>query len=454
MIQYPEIKSLIESFVNDYLGGSKINANNLGQMMSKIIDLIKDNLMTNITNIIKKFANDDEILYEIIEQLTQYLSLENVNENDKMFLKNLINEIIPELLNTDIYKRKILNRLVKQLSKHANNFDILNPKLWLKHAIDEFKSALSFRDALVMANLIGENKVINGEKLVKLINLILGKSKNPDSLLYKALRNINNDKDESKRSNMKTLNDMIKNSIFSNPKPIGDQSDPDNILAPFDPLSTIDTIFKLLAKEIDNEASKIPNYYNSYKIRSQGEAYKASYRWIVTLQLALFEMFGRETLVSERDNVKWYQLTKVSLYSGIRSILWEIQEGTNLKSIPGVANKFSGMQRYYTNEKIRREFTNYVQKKNKNKYHYYDEDNYTPDSITYLIVTSGYNKSENHLLKPFKYKVTENGETHSISKKDYILMTIKEGGFGKFMKLNNVNSSCEWSHLNENSEWE
>ena len=454
MIQYPEIKSLIESFVNDYLGGSKINANNLGQMMSKIIDLIKDNLMTNITNIIKKFANDDEILYEIIEQLTQYLSLENVNENDKMFLKNLISEIIPELLNTDIYKRKILNRLVKQLSKHANNFDILNPKLWLKHAIDEFKSALSFRDALVMANLIGENKVINGEKLVKLINLILGKSKNPDSLLYKALRNINNDKDESKRSNMKTLNDMIKNSIFSNPKPIGDQSDPDNILAPFDPLSTIDTIFKLLAKEIDNEASKIPNYYNSYKIRSQGEAYKASYRWIVTLQLALFEMFGRETLVSERDNVKWYQFTKVSLYSGIRSILWEIQEGTNLKSIPGVANKFSGMQRYYTNEKIRREFTNYVQKKNKNKYHYYDEDNYTPDSITYLIVTSGYNKSENHLLKPFKYKVTENGETHSISKKDYILMTIKEGGFGKFMKLNNVNSSCEWSHLNENSEWE
>lgn len=454
MIQYPEIKSLIESFVNDYLGGSKINANNLGQMMSKIIDLIKDNLMTNITNIIKKFANDDEILYEIIEQLTQYLSLENVNENDKMFLKNLINEIIPELLNTDIYKRKILNRLVKQLSKHANNFDILNPKLWLKHAIDEFKLALSFRDALVMANLIGENKVINGEKLVKLINLILGKSKNPDSLLYKALRNINNDKDESKRSNMKTLNDMIKNSIFSNPKPIGDQSDPDNILAPFDPLSTIDTIFKLLAKEIDNEASKIPNYYNSYKIRSQGEAYRASYRWIVTLQLALFEMFGRETLVSERDNVKWYQFTKVSLYSGIRSILWEIQEGTNLKSIPGVANKFSGMQRYYTNEKIRREFTNYVQKKNKNKYHYYNEDNYTPDSITYLIVTSGYNKSENHLLKPFKYKVTENGETHSISKKDYILMTIKEGGFGKFMKLNNVNSSCEWSHLNENSEWE
>ncbi|WP_405311416.1 hypothetical protein LQ356_02990 [Metamycoplasma faucium] len=454
MIQYPEIKSLIQSFVNDYLGGSKINANNLGQMMSKIIDLIKDNLMTNITNIIKKFANDDEILYEIIEQLTQYLSLENVNENDKMFLKNLINEIIPELLNIDIYKRKILNRLVKQLSKHANNFDILNPKLWLKHAIDEFKSALSFRDALVMANLIGENKVINGEKLVKLINLILGKSKNPDSLLYKALRNINNDKDESKRSNMKTLNDMIKNSIFSNPKPIGDQSDPDNILAPFDPLSTIDTIFKLLAKEIDNEASKIPNYYNSYKIRSQGEAYKASYRWIVTLQLALFEMFGRETLVSERDNVKWYQLTKVSLYSGIRSILWEIQEGTNLKSIPGVANKFSGMQRYYTNEKIRREFTNYVQKKNKNKYHYYNEDNYTPDSITYLIVTSGYNKSENHLLKTFKYKVTENGETHSISKKDYILMTIKEGGFAKFMKLNNVNSSCEWSHLNENTEWE
>ena len=452
--EYPEIRSLIEAFVNDYLSGTKIIADNLGQMISKIINLISVNLTNNITNIINKFSKDDEVLLEIVKQLFNYLNLENIDDSDELFAKNLISEIIPELLKTDIYKRKILNRLVKQLSKHANDFDILNPNLWLKEAIKEFKSALSFRDSLVMSTLIGEDKVINGEKLVKLINLILGKSKNPDSLLYNLLRNINMDKDLSKRTNMKTLNDMISNSIFNSPKPIGDENDPDNILAPFDPLTIIDTIFKLLGKEIDNEANKNPNFYNSYKIRSKTEPYKATYRFLVSMQLALFEMFGRETLMSERDNVAWYQLTKVSLYSGRRSLLWEIQEGTNLKSIPFIANKFSGMQKYFTNEKIRKEFTNYVQKQKGNKYHYYNEDNYGPDSITYLLVSSGYNEKENHLLKPFKYKVSENGEINSISKKDYILMTIKEGGFGKFMKLNNINSSCEWSHLNENTEWE
>ena len=72
----------------------------------------------------------------------------------------------------------------------------------------------------------------------------------------------------------------------------------------------------------------------------------------------------------------------------------------------------------------------------------------------YLTVTSGYNDNEKGLLKPFKFKVKENGNINEVSKKEYILMTIKAGGFGHFMKLNNAKSISKWSGLNKNTEWE
>ncbi|SGA02383.1 Uncharacterised protein [Mycoplasmopsis arginini] len=45
-------------------------------------------------------------------------------------------------------------------------------------------------------------------------------------------------------------------------------------------------------------------------------------------------------------------------------------------------------------------------------------------------------------LTKFKYKVRENGPEYEISKKDYILLTLKEGGYGKFMKMNDRQSSA------------
>ncbi|WP_258456674.1 hypothetical protein [Metamycoplasma hominis] len=80
---------------------------------------------------------------------------------------------------------------------------------------------------------------------------------------------------------------------------------------------------------------------------------------------------------------------------------------------------------------------------------YYNEENYGPESITYLIATSGYNKSESSKLKNVNFKVKEDGKPNEVSKKEYILMTIKEGGYRKFMNMNNKTSINKWSGLDK-----
>ncbi|MDC8914254.1 hypothetical protein PR250_00860, partial [Metamycoplasma hyosynoviae] len=458
VINYEEIKALITSFVNDFIGGEKLEATSFSELLSKIIDKIKPNLTDNLTKIANKFAQDDELLNEVLGELINFLKLENVTDEDKSFLKDLTSKLLVEFIKTDLYKKKLLNRTLTQFSNYAKEFDINKPQKWINDAIEKIKSAFSMTDALFIANYIGEDKIINGEKLVKLINLLLGKSKNPDSIIFNALRSLNQDPDENKRTNLASLNKIISEQISFKPKPIGDPNDPDNITVSIDPLTTINTIFKLLAQEVNKESQRISGYNDHYKIRSKQEAYKATYRLLVTTKLALFEMFGRETKTSDRDRSTG--ITSVTLYKGTRAILWEIQEGTNLKAIPFISSKFSGMQRYFTNEKIRREFTNYCIEEHSSwfglhkTWTYYEEDNYTPDAIAYIITSSGYHSSENHLLKPFKYKVTEDGTSNSISKKEYILLTIKEGGFGKFMKLNNTKSLSKWSGLHSTTEWE
>ena len=72
----------------------------------------------------------------------------------------------------------------------------------------------------------------------------------------------------------------------------------------------------------------------------------------------------------------------------------------------------------------------------------------------YLITSSGYHPSESSKLTKFKYKVSEDGKPYEVTKKEYILMTIKEGGFGKFMKLNNQRSKSTWSGLSDTTEYD
>jgi len=141
----------------------------------------------------------------------------------------------------------------------------------LNDAIEKIKSAFSFNDVLVLSELVGEDKPINETALVKLINLVFGKSNFNDSVIYNALRNLNNNSDESKRSNMKTLNSSVSNalgSIFKSSKAT-DKDDPDNIDYSADVLKLLDTIYKLLAKAYNNDKDAISS---TYKVRAQSEA--------------------------------------------------------------------------------------------------------------------------------------------------------------------------------------
>ncbi|AWX69547.1 hypothetical protein [[Mycoplasma] anseris] len=457
VVNYNETKNIIDTLINDFMAGSKVTeASNFGELLSKIILKIKDNLKQNITNVILKFAQDDEIINIIIDNLVQFMKLENITPDDKTFLATLIKDLIPELTKTELYQRKFLNRTIVQLAKHAKDFDIANPSKWLQDAFDQVTSVFSFNDVLVIIPLIGDNRVVTGDKLVKLINIFFGKSNFENSVLYNALRNLNQDPDVSKRTTMKYLNDQISNTIKNAFKPgaTGDTSDPDNITVSVDIFRTIDTLYKMMANQLNQAIKRTPGANDNYHIRAKLPEYQAMYRFTNVINFALFEMFGRETLVSQRDSNGF-----INLYSGVRSILWELQEGTNIKAIPGLSSKFAGMQ-YYLEEKYRREMNNYIidyhweWSKFKYVYDYYNEDNYGPDSIMYLIVSSGYNEKEKNKLKPFKFKISKNGQPNEISKKEYILLTLKEGGFAKFMALNNQKSISKWSHLKNTTKFE
>ncbi|TPR54321.1 SGNH/GDSL hydrolase family protein [Metamycoplasma neophronis] len=447
-IDYPEVKKLISSLVNDFFAGEKIKSTNLGDLISKIILKIKDNLKTNITNFILSASKDKEIVGAVVGDIMKYLKLDEATEDDKEFLISLIQELLPEIVKTEYFSRKVLNRSITWVAKYAESFDIQNATKWLQDAIEKIKSGFSMNDVTLIAQFIGSDKIINGTKLVKLINILFGKSNFEDSVVFNGLRNINMAKDPKTRSNMKTLNDMVGSaisSLFNSNKNSNNNDDPDNITPSVDYLALMNTIYKILSEAYYAD----PNAKNpSFKLRSQSEAWKAVYRFNVAIDWALFEMFGRETLEKNREPGKWYN-TSVSLYSGTRAILWELQEGTNIKAIPGVSSKFSGMAYYFKEDDIRRQFTNYLIS-DRSRWTYYNEANYTPASIIYLIVTSGYNDSEKDLwLSNFKYKVTEDGQPNTITKREYILRTLKEGGYAKFMNLNNVKSVSSWSGLDK-----
>ncbi|WP_373441050.1 hypothetical protein, partial [Metamycoplasma equirhinis] len=117
-------------------------------------------LKANVTKIITKFSQDQEIVNILIEEFVKYLSLENVNDDDKKFLSDFIGKVVPKFLETEIYKRKILNRLVTKFAENAKSFSLQKPGEWVTSAIKEFASVLSATDVLVAAELIGKDKVI------------------------------------------------------------------------------------------------------------------------------------------------------------------------------------------------------------------------------------------------------------------------------------------------------
>ncbi|ENY69327.1 Hypothetical protein, predicted lipoprotein [Metamycoplasma auris 15026] len=446
-------KDLIKNVIDDFLSKKEIKENKSSEILNKVLERVSNKINGDIPNLIKNLSSDDKLMENIASSLIDFLGLKDTNEQDKKFLSELLKKILENLANNNYLKTKIVKRTTQHLTDYSKKFEIKEPFKWIIDAIDKIKSGFSLSDLNILGELVGEDKPINGENLVKLVNLLFGKSDFTNSLLYKTLRNINMNPDVSKRTNMKTLNDAVGNAIsgifsFNRGSNSSDSNDPHNMTPSLDALKFADDIFKI----IYGEYSKKTKDKKDFKEKSQTNEWKAVYRLKVAIDFLVFEMFGRETETKDRDN--W---SKVNLYSGTRALLWELQEGTNLKWIPGVGNKFYGMAGYFKDLNERRQFTNYLKDETSGflgfgkKYVYFTEDDYGPESITYIITSSGYNEKEKeqHLKDfKFKYSVDEKEKSKRISKKEYILLTLKEGGYGKFMKLNSKKSESKWSGLN------
>lgn len=453
-IEKPAFKQTLNDLIIEILSGSKIaNTNTAGEAINKTLAKLSEKLKENIDKIFKELIQDNEIMKIIINSMVEYLKLENVTEDDKQLLKDVVVDIFNDLVKTDYYKKKIIKRTIDHFTNFSKNFSILEPTKWLTDALEKIKLGFGLGDAKIIGEFIGKTKAINGPRLVKLVNLIFGKSNFENSFIYNSLRNINMNENKTKRTTMKDLRKMASiNNLNTQPTPPA-ADDPDNISPDLDPLVLLNSIFSLLWDQYSISDAK--NDSLSFKKRSQTEEWKAVYRIQVAMNFAIFEMFGRETLEKQRENGGF---TELNLYSGGRAILWELQEATNLKLVPGIASKFSGMQRFFKPTDHLRQFTNYLIEEKKglffSSYIFFEEKNYGPESINYIIVSSGYNEGEESKLKNFKYKVTEDGQENAISKKEYILLTLKEGGYGKFMAINNKTSKSIWSGLNKVKEGE
>ncbi|WP_427902792.1 hypothetical protein [Metamycoplasma alkalescens] len=443
VIENKYFNELISDIITDFLAGKKIESNNIGSIISKILENVSSKLNNDIVNIVKKFTLDEKLINELVTDLIEFLSLEKTNEEDKEFLGKLIKEIINYLAETSYFKTKIIKRTTDFLVSYSKEFDITKPFQWIVDFSEKIKSGFTNSDLNILGELIGDSKPINSENLIKIINLVFEKSNFENSILYKMLRNINMNPEISKRTNMDTLNAQTKiSNIFNrngNSKP--DQTDPNNITPGLDILKLADDIFRML----HNEYKKVEEL--NFKEKIETNEWKAVYRLKVAIDFIIFEIFGRETLTDKREDVKWWQFNKLSLYTGTRAILWEVQEGTNIRAIPFLSSKFSGMQAYFKKQDDRRQFTNYAIS-NKGGWKYFEEDNYGPESITYIITSSGYSHEEKDKLKPINFQVDEQNK-EKISKKEYVLLTLKEGGYAKFMKLNKRKSKSTWSGLDK-----
>ncbi|ACF07306.1 SGNH/GDSL hydrolase family protein [Metamycoplasma arthritidis] len=443
------LKEIIKKVLEKGLFGGELKGEKLGEVISDFISKIKSEIGESITSLVKKLLEDNDLVDFVWNKLKDILVLENTDEQDKTFAIELIKELAKKMLDDEFFKTKVIKGMLTEVENGVKKFDMASGLSWLNETWKNIQNFFTFNDAFVLAKYIGDgDKPINGEKLVKLLNLILGKANFEKSPIYNLLRNINQDPDKSKRTNMQTLNRFI-NEGNSDSGGKDKNKNENDVNQSVDYLRIVDTFYKLLTSEFNKDEN---NKNPEFKVRSQTESYKALYRFVTLVNYSIFEAFGRETLTQDRE--KGF----ITLYKGTRAILWELQEGTNLKWIPYINSKFQGMQRYLTDAKIRNEFNNYYIKYESkwffsSTYTYYEEENYTPDSIMYLINSSGYNEKEQDKLKPFKYKVTENGAENDISKKEYVLLTIKEGGYGKFMKLNNATSKSSYSGLDKVKEW-
>ncbi|MBN0919267.1 SGNH/GDSL hydrolase family protein [[Mycoplasma] gypis] len=417
------------------------------KFLSLFIRHKKDSIKELIKNSINTFVSNKENRDNLVRQLFKYMNLEQTTQDDVDLVSNIINGILPKLLSHNWFENKVLNRAFWWLDKKALEFDLKNPTKWINDAFLKVKSGITPDDLTIILEWMGDEdgKVIKSQEFMKLINLFFGKSNFENSLLFNGLRNLNMDEDHSKRTSKKDLDAITGNNLIEvikkatakkESKPPADENPDYWVQAPGSVIDIISKGFELLAKAYND--AKISESYWMFAERRKRPEWQAIYRYLVMVEYAVFEMYFRETNANERENGFIGMM-----YSKI-AIMWTILE--DKASVINV-NKFLGGK--ISNAKIRNEFVDYYNDYSWWKgYKYPDENTYKPDSIIYIISTSGYKDGDPEAKKVdlnINFAIDKAGT--KLTKREYILKTIKAGGWAEFMNASNKQSGNVYSEL-------
>ncbi|MCU4117186.1 SGNH/GDSL hydrolase family protein [Mycoplasma zalophi] len=442
----------------------------LPKLISLIIEHEKDAIIKLLKGTLTEFFKKKENADNVTKLIFKFMKLENTNDQDINLLSGVLQKLVPKLLNNDWFNKKILLRSFWWLSKKALEFKIEQPTKWISDAFAKVMSVIGEGDIGVILDFVGDEAqhAITSLEFTQLINLFFEKSNFEDSLLYNGLRNLNTDPDKTKRTNKKDLDNMVGNSVWEaigkliaiKPKaaPVPSDENPEYMVSSDKTaLDILDKVYKTISKVYWQQ--KLPEDAAGYSQRRQNFAYKALYRVYTTVNYAVFQMYFRETTDSEREQkfIRWWFGS-----TGNPPILWILLEDNVL----GVKRLNKTLKASFESPRdiwpIRNElnvYAHYLKANFTERDYYANEQNYKPDDIIYILTTSEFpdndpNKSKYSSDVKFGPQINKG---KPLSKKEYVLWTIREGSWGRFMNeaqetsLNIISGFAEWQ--NKGSWW-
>ncbi|MBU4690860.1 GDSL-type esterase/lipase family protein [Mycoplasma zalophi] len=477
LVSYKSIETFTNKIANDVLKTDvkKWKEYNDGKdstlpnLISLIIEHEKDAIIKLLKDTLTEFFNKKENADNVTKLIFKFMKVENTNDQDVKLLSDVLQKLVPKLLNNDWFNKKILLRSFWWLSKKALEFKIEQPTKWISDAFAKVMSAIGEGDIGVILDFVGDDAqhAITSLEFTKLINLFFEKSNFENSLLYNGLRNLNTDPDKSKRTNKKNLDDMVGNSVWEaigkltaiKPKaaPAPSDENPDYMVSSNKTaLDILDKVYKTISKVYWQQ--KLPENAAGYSKRRQNFAYKALYRVYTTVNYAVFQMYFRETTDSEREQkfIRWWFGS-----TGNPPILWILLEDNVL----GLKRLNKTLKASFESPRdiwpIRNElnvYAHYLKANAFEKDYYANEQNYRPDDIIYILTTSEFPDNDPNKKKysPYVKFGTKINNGKNLTKKEYVLWTIREGSWGKFMNaagetsLNVISGFAEWKN---NGSW-
>ncbi|WP_438341764.1 SGNH/GDSL hydrolase family protein [Mycoplasma sp. 3341] len=461
------VRQLLSDFFTSDLKTWKEYTSGDEQSLQKVLSLLIKHEQTPVKTFIKDtlltFIGKEENRRIFSKAVFKVMKLDNTTDDDITTFSTFIQRVLPQIINTNWFENKILNRSFWWLQKEALNFNIFKPTEFITSAMNKVISRIPIDDITILNSLMGrtDNWPIGPTMMVKLINLFIGKSNFEDSPLYNGLRNLNMDPDPSKRTSKKDIDKITGSSFFEVIGKLTAKSGTANVPegenkdywvpSPGDIVSFLSKTYELLAVAWTN--AKVPDNYKDFKKRRQYEEYKAVYRIFTLVNYAVFNMYYRETYVDDREK------GVIGMFTSDIAIFWALQEdyassfslnkflGAYFKGNKDTALKYrwirDELNQYYISDKI------WSWSDFKYVYKYADENNYSPDSIFHILMTSGFKAGDPKATSLYiNFDAYGDGRPH-ITKKEYVLKTIKDGGWAISMNNSGKVSINGFSGMNQ-----